>query len=296
MAFCCYSCDKNEHPSAPVTSNDSILVKGTGSFVFQNYLPLKSKPVRVWYHIPEKSTVDSKILIVFTGANRDAMESRNAIVTLADQKNIMVFVPEFSDSLYPGADEYNMGNVFVNGDKPSASTLNPEEEWTFSLIDPLYEYVRIWTGHSSSGYDVFGHSAGGQFVHRFIYFKPDAKVNRAVASSAGWYTMPDTSVSFPYGLGLAPFNLLQVKSYFTFPLEVCVGQKDNDPNSAGLRHTTQADKQGLNRLERAAYFFNESKVLAGSFGSSFSWNYHVIPNADHDFSLTSAYGINLLYP
>jgi len=290
------SCDKNDHPNAPGILNDSILVKGSGSFVFSSYAPLKDKPIRIWYHIPETSTSQTALLIVFTGASRDARESRDQMIADANKKNVMIFVPEFSDSLYPGSDQYNMGNVFVDGDNPSAATLNDESVWTFSVIEPLFDYIQLLTGHNLPSYDVFGHSAGGQFVHRFIYFKPKARVNQAVASSSGWYTVPDTQIDFPYGLKQAPGTDADLTAYFKFPLYVCVGAKDNDPNSASLRHNAQADAQGLNRLDRANYYFNTSKNLAAGRNELFNWKFSIVPNAGHDFALTSNFAMNLLYP
>ncbi len=290
------SCDKNEHILPPDQGSDSILVRGSGSFVFSGFAPLKAKPVRVWYHIPESSGVESPLLIVFTGANRDAKESRDALIQLANKKNLLVFVPEFNDSLFPGGNQYNLGNLFVNGEKPGSSALNPEDQWTFSLIEPLFDFIRQWTGYSGKEYDAFGHSAGAQFLHRFLFFKPQNRIRKAVASSAGWYTLPDTTVQFPYGLQLAPHSEKDILNYFSFPLTVCVGDQDNDPNAASLRHTTAADTQGSNRYDRAFYFFNESKALAASRPALFQWQIRVIPNADHDFNLTSAYAVNLLYP
>lgn len=294
--ICFAACDKNEHPLPPDSGNDSIRVTGTGSFLFQAYAPLKAKPIRVWYHIPVGSDGNSPIMIAFTGANRDAMESRDKMIQDANKKNVMVFVPEFNDSLYPKANQYNLGYMFINGEKPSTSTLIPEEQWTFSAIEPIFDYIKQYTGYSGNAYDAFGHSAGAQFLHRYLQFKPQNRIRNAVAASSGWYTMPDPSIDFPYGLGFTPYTQSSIDNFFSFPLYVCVGDKDTDPNSAGLRHTTEADAQGLNRYERAQYFFNESKTMAGNASKLFQWQFRSIPNADHDYALTSSFAMNLLYP
>ena len=35
------------------------------------------------------------------------------------------------------------------------------------------------------GYTIYGHSAGSQFVHRFMYYKPGARVDRYFRSKRG---------------------------------------------------------------------------------------------------------------
>ncbi|MFR4038510.1 MAG: hypothetical protein ACLTZT_12545 [Butyricimonas faecalis] len=39
-----------------------------------------------------------------------------------------------------------------------------------------------------------------QFVHRFVTFKQNTHLNKAVAANSGWYTVPDVQVEYPYGL------------------------------------------------------------------------------------------------
>ena len=49
--------------------------------------------------------------------------------------------------------------------------------------------------------DLFGHSAGGQFVHRMLSFGFRDRVAVAVSANAGTYAMPDLSTPWPFGLG-----------------------------------------------------------------------------------------------
>lgn len=77
---------------------------------------------------------------------------------------------------------------------------NPESEWSYSLIDPIFDFVVDRMHNKSTGYLIYGHSAGSQFFHRLIWSKPEAKIMRAVCANAGWYTMPDFNQTFPYEL------------------------------------------------------------------------------------------------
>ena len=60
--------------------------------------------------------------------------------------------------------------------------------------------MKAATGNRSASYLLYGHSAGAQFVHRYLYFVPEARVAKVVAANAGWWTLPDLAVGFPYGL------------------------------------------------------------------------------------------------
>lgn len=61
-------------------------------------------------------------------------------------------------------------------------------------------------------YVIYGHSAGGQFSHRLCYFEgmmsaghPEyPRIEKALIANPGWYTMPDTSMYYPYGLDRTP--------------------------------------------------------------------------------------------
>ncbi len=296
------ACDKNkdivlEEEETTDTTSTSIDLKitGTGHYTFDAYEPLSDKPVEVYYHIPDGATSTSPVLMVFHGNGRDALECRDILIEKSNQYNFLVVVPEFSKTYYPGGDQYNMGNIFEDGDHPSANTLNDESVWTFSIVDPLYEHFKTKTGTGVEYYDVFGHSAGGQFVHRFVMFKPNAHFQNIVAASSGWYTVPDETVEFPYGIGSSPITTAELAPFFSLPLTVMIGEADNDPNAASLRHNSIVDQQGDDRLERAQYFYTNSQSIALQNGYSFSWVYRSLPNVDHDFSATSIAAANILY-
>lgn len=114
----------------------------TGSFPYIPNSPLYNQPVEVFYHIPAGDLTNMPIVFSFHGENRDGDNYRDYWINMADSYGFMVFGPQFSDANYPGGDGYQLGNIFNDGDNPSPSTLNPNNEWTFSVIDPLFNYIK----------------------------------------------------------------------------------------------------------------------------------------------------------
>ncbi len=281
------------------TGNDNPIIdnlsQGVGMFEFA-YDPMGfNKTLKVYYYIPENKTAETPILFVFHGAGRNARDYRNAMQSKADQFGFIVITPEFSIQNFPSGDQYNLGNVFVDGDNPSPSTLNSEREWTYSIIEPLFDYVKIQINNSNATYDVFGHSAGAQFAHRFLMFKPNARVNKAVISASGWYTFPNTSIDFPYGFKDSPLENLNLSSMFSKQIYVQVGANDNNPNESGLRRNEMADAQGTNRKDRAINFYQFSEQLAQTNSLNFNWNFDIIENTDHNYIPASQNGADLIY-
>lgn len=285
------ACDKNEFdPDAGRTA-----LSGAGTYQFTDYAPLGEKSVGVYYYVPSTATPNSEILIALHGNGRNAEEMRTALVAKANLLNFIVVAPEFSQTDFPGGDAYGLGAVFEDGDNPEPSELNPEEAWTFSVLEPLFQDFLDRSENQNSTYDLFGHSAGGQFVHRFLLFKDDVSVSRLVSSASGWYTVPDSEIGFPYGLANSPAATEDPQRYFSAPLTILIGENDTDPNSFNLRHNEEADAQGLNRLERAGYFYDTSQEIAAQSGFDFNWTINTLSNTGHDYAATARAAADLLY-
>ena len=259
----------------------------TGSFIFDPQTPLNRPSFEVFYHIPDGDITTMPILMVFHGASRNGSSYRDFWIDMANDNDFIVIAPEYSTANYPNlGDNYLMSNIFDDGDNPSPETFNDEMEWTFSTLDPLFEYVKEAASNTRDTYSAWGHSGGAQFLHRFNTYLPNSNLDIAVCSNAGWYTVPETGVSFPYGIDngqLPPGNLTTA---FSKKLIVHIGQNDNDPNSPGLRHNTVVDaQQGIHRLERARYYFNTSQTTASNMGLPYNWEKHELPNVNHNAQL-----------
>ena len=281
-----YACDPNDF----VPEDDGETLSGIGSFVLDS--ADASQSIRVFYYVPNGASAEASIVITLHGSGRDAEALRDEWTIHADRFGLLVFAPQFTDSAFPGSSGYNLGNVFVNGNAPGNTPRNPVRDWSFSLIEPLFEEAKRRTGNTSAAYDLFGHSAGGQFAHRFVLFFPNGRYDRVVAANPGWYTVPDPEIEFPYGLDRSPVDSGSAR-YFTRSLIIFAGDADTDPSSAGLRHTPEADAQGIHRFERANHFVRESQRIRGS--ESLPWRLVVVPSVGHDGRAMGQSAAELLY-
>lgn len=277
------------------TANYDLLDSGSGSFNF-NYFGLPQKPITVFYNIPAGDIKNMPIVIVFHGEERNAENYRDIWKNASNQYGFIVIAPEFNSKDFPGGSSYIIGNVYQDGNFPSPETLNNESIWTFSFIEPLFDYVKVKTQSNKDSYSMFGHSGGGQFVHRFVLFKPNARFDKAIAANSGWYTVPDGVANYPYGINKSPLDSIPTINYFSKQLYITVGELDNNGSDPSLRHNTASDLQGLNRLDRAKYFYNTSKSYAQKKESEFNWKFYIVPNSGHDATKMSSHAISLLFP
>ena len=148
-----FGCRKDNQD--PTTIENNLNLENTGDFIFDSYPTANSKPVAVFFHIPngiDKSY--APILFVLPGMNRNAEEYRDSWIELANQFQFMVFSLEFSNQFFPNSNAYQEGFVFnENG------FLNDESVWTFSFIEPIFDKIKEALNHQNNTYDIFGHSA-----------------------------------------------------------------------------------------------------------------------------------------
>ncbi|WP_299520961.1 T9SS type A sorting domain-containing protein [Winogradskyella sp.] len=278
----------------------NLSANSTGSFTFTPQPPLNRPPVEVFYHIPEGNIATMPILMSFHGAARDGATHRDYWVNMANSNGFMVFAPQFSNANYPGlGDNYIMSNIFEDGDNPSPETFNDQNEWTCSILDPLFEYIKTDISGTQLSYSAWGHSAGAQFLHRLFMYLPNSNINVAVCSNAGWYTVPEESVNYPYGILNSQLPQSDLISSFSNNIIIHLGQDDTVPSTdpGGPRdNTVLNNQQGLHRLERGQYFFNTSQTVAGNLGVDFNWEKHEVPNVGHDGQLMANDALQYLMP
>lgn len=219
---------------------------------------------------PQSADTDAPVIFVMHGVRRNADTYRDNWIALAEEYGLRVYAPEFDQVRFPGAELYNLGGVGQDGPR------------AFDAIDPLYKFIVEHRQSDTDGYVIFGHSAGAQFVHRFTCFGDTTHLKYAIAANAGWYTMPDDSFSWPYGLAQAPETSCSLQEWFSKPLFVLLGDQDIDPQDQFLRRTPEAMDQGPHRMARGENFMQAGRALAAESNLSFAWHQTVVAGVGHD--------------
>lgn len=235
-------------------------------------------PISVYCYRADDWMPGRPIVFVFHGMNRNAEEYCKSWEGLADADGLMIVCPEFTNEKYPGSRYYNTGNIMDKTD--GKGQLQSKEKWVFPVIDRVIRDVKTSMGAESSPVAVFGHSAGAQMVHRYALFGGSTEANLIMPANAGWYTMPNMTVSFPYGLDGVPMTEAELAVAFAKPVVVLLGEADTK-RTKNLRQTREADAQGANRLERGQHFFYQASSEAARFNAAFNWRMVTVPGVGH---------------
>ena len=266
------------HPADSIGSVGSgRIILGTGNFHFADWHCDMKPPVRVWYHLsPSVPVSKTPVVFVMHGVKRDAKHYRDTWRDAAERYGFLLLCPEFPKQTYSRR-AYHLGNLVGKARDPL-----PEEGWTFHIIERLFDSVKQATGNTSERYSIYGHSAGGQFVHRLAMFLPGARYETAIAANTGWYTMPSfPGKRFPYGLRGSGCSPERLRRAFGRRLVILLGEQDTDADDPHLRQSSGAKRQGSNRFERGRAFYDTARGEAEKLGVALEWELRTVPGAAH---------------
>lgn len=287
-------------PEKELILNEINIQDGSGKFIIDGGFQ-KEKTIIVHTYKPQNFTTESSINIVLPGAGRNGNDYRDAWIEKSNQYNVLVLSLEYSEQNYPGVSDYNLArmisDVKLNEERTAVESFKISEnsdEWIFNDFDRIFNLVKEELNLNTNTYDMFGHSAGGQILHRYAIFKSENKANKILASNSGWYTVPTDTEGFPTGLKQSVKSEKDID--FNTKLVLFLGEKDDANETRGdLRRSPEVDKQGLHRLERGTYFYNESKNVALELNAEFNWKLEIIPNIGHDYREMSKAAADYLY-
>lgn len=277
-SFVACSSDDDSSESDNGKDDKLILKKGTvDQFQYTGYEPLADRPVAVYYYIPHDLPDDAPIMFLMHGNGRNAKGYLNSMKFFADTQKFVVIAPRFSTDFYPSRD-YHRGGIFDRSGK-----MKNKEDWTFSIVEPLFDYVKEITNKTNEGYILYGFSAGSQFAHRYTWFFPDNRAEQTIPVAAGSYTMPDYEINYYYGLKDVKDQVPEtnIDKALAKNLTIAVGDADTIRGRSDLPKSVEADAQGKTRVERAEYYYQAAKRLAEERGVDFNWKFVLVPGVGH---------------
>lgn len=287
--------DSNEKPMENLPIKEVKIKPGSGKFLVEGG-SVPAKTITVHYHSPANFTKTSSVLLVLPGSGRNADDYRDAWKEASETYGILVLALGYPEQHYPGFWSYNLAGMLydIDSNKETFSIETESSKWIFNDFDRIFHLVKKALSLQQDHYDMFGHSAGGQLLHRYALFGTSRNANRIVAANSGWYTLPTAMTPFPYGLGKSTFANKKID--FDKKLIIFLGEKDNADETKGhLRHGPVVDQQGFHRLERGAYFYNLAKKEAKVHNKQFHWRMEIVPNIGHDHKKMSVKAALLLY-
>lgn len=238
---------------------------------------LPGRPLILRSARPKHCTPETPILFVHHGVLRNGDDYRNYWLPLVDEADLLVIAPEFTTEGFPLSPWYNFGNIADETGAPK-----PRAEWTYNTDAIIFDLLRAQGLTTRTHYGVWGHSAGGQYVHRALSLGFRDRVAAAVTANAGTYAMPDLDIPFPYGLANTNTDEPALRSLLGFRLTVMAGTLDIINNNEHFPREPAAMAQGDTRYARAHRYIARAREQAEARAMHCAWTIIDVPGVDHD--------------
>jgi hypothetical protein len=226
---------------------------------------------------PRDWSPECPVLFVHHGVGRNGRDYRDYWLPHVDAGGMLAIAIEFPEASFPEYLWYNFGNLHATD-----GTSNPRDQWTFGIDPRLFDALRGQGITTTRRYGVFGHSAGGQYVHRMLSFGYRDHVAVAVSANAGTYAMPDLAIDWPWGLGATTVSPDDLRTFLGFRLTVMAGTEDIKTTGRFFPKGPKSLKQGPTRYARAHTYLHTAQSAAAELGVSLAWQVIDVPGVGHD--------------
>lgn len=252
--------------------------------------PNADRPITLNTYRPQGHTPASHVVIVQHGMLRNGDDYRDFWIPAADKHGLLIVAPTFSNAAYPESESYNNGLVFA-----ADGSVRERDAWVYAVPRRVVEALQQAGVMNRPKARIYGHSAGGQFVHRMISTQGGCPFEAAIAANSGWYSLPTLEKAFPEGLGGIGLDETDLVRLFAYPLHILAGLDDCDANADNLPSQPEAKAQGPGRLHRARNYFARGRETAAKYDLSFNWRITEVPGVAHDGRAMSAAAAGLWF-
>ena len=217
------------------------------------------------------------IVFVHHGVARNGQDYRDFWLPHVDTGGMLAIAIEFPQDGFPEYLWYNFGNLHTGDGIP-----NPRGQWTFGIDERLFQALCDQGVTTTQRYGLFGHSAGGQYVHRMLSFGYRDQVAVAISANAGTYAMPDLTTDWPWGLGSTEVTHDDLASLLNFPLTIMAGTADVKTTGRFFPKGPKSLKQGPTRHARAHAYLRSGQHAAATMGVPLAWKVIDVQDVGHD--------------
>lgn len=231
---------------------------GDADFEYFAYRPLSARP-------------GAAILACVHGISRNPRQHLRMMAPLAERYGVVLVAPLFRKARFPAYQR------LARDDRG----LRPD-----TLLRRAVRELAAASGADARRLYLFGYSGGAQFVHRAVMRHPE-RVMAYALGAPGWYTFPDDTQRYPYGLrrnSALGVGELDPAAFLPVPGVVLVGERDDRRGSA-LRTTDRVmAAQGESRLARGLRWTQAMNEAALARGLPAPIGFEVLPRSPHSFS------------
>ena len=234
-------------------------------------------PITLNCYRPQGVAADAPLVLVQHGVLRNGDDYRDFWMPAADRYGLQIMAPTFGNEHWPGVESYNNGSVWTEDGE-----LRERTYWSYQVVKTLAQQLRETGIVRGQPLYLFGHSAGGQFVHRFASTLGADGFAGVVAGNPGWYTLPDAALSFPGGLANIGLPADALARLLATPLVILAGDQDTETSDPNLPAEPAALRQGPHRFARAHHYFAAGQKAAAQLGMPLAWQLHDVAGIGHD--------------
>ena len=234
-----------------------------------------NKPdIDIFYSIPETINANTKILFLLHGGSRTAEKYINEWLPIANDRNVVLIAPRFSEEFFP---EY----AYLMMSTKNGKLLKDQSMYLNNSLGLLFDFFRFKLKLSTSTYRLYGHSGGSHFIQRYLLLSQETNIEKAAMANAGFYTFVDDQISYPFGIKNMNVSNERIEWFLRLKGGIFLGDADNDPKHRSLPSMRKAKKQGKHRLERGTNFFNHLIELGVVSNLPFRWRYQIVDGVGH---------------
>ena len=232
---------------------------------------LASDPTQEYIlYVPQNHAAPTHVLVCLHGISRNAHEHATVFGELCERSGVVMLVPIFTEDLHK---DYQRLGRQGRGNRIDL------------LLHEFYREVGLLTGVDTTTVSMFGFSAGAQLAHRYMMAHPH-RVDGVVVAAAGWYSFPDNTERFPYGI--RPVRTLEgvtfnPEEFLRVPTRVVVGALDTSTRNLRSTERTVA-QQGETRVDRARNWVRAMRDAAETFSLDPQVTLDEVAGVGHSFA------------